>query len=445
MSKARSIAQHRAHNIQSFFDKLRPFKKLPPAQLYAADETGLDGDGARRELVLAPTNSPRVFRQQDSYREHTSITHIGSAVGQSLPPVVCFEGKLLDADIAEQVSHWNEHALYGVQENGYFTNSHTLQLLQHIDQHAVKARPLLLILDGAKGHIDLDAALFAVKQRINMLLLPSNCTHFLQVADVSVFGPFKHYWKLECKQLKLERAISAPRSDFSIQREDIVPLAARAWKHAVTAKNVISGFRRTGMYPFNPEAHKRSLQEHGLADSLTGVPLLFSTASALQSDSAAVSALTAAVAGPTPAPNPAAVKRKVRRTLSTAAGVLLTGAQVMQDMRKWEEAKKAEAEEKEEKRVKRAARKAEIVAEKAAKEQRRAVREAAKAVKAAKAAAAASAADEEQEDGSGSAGGDKENSHPNLPSPAGEVTQKYAVAAVVKRATGAVLRLRAIR
>ena len=148
---------------------------------------GLDGDGVRRELVLAPTSSPRVFRQQDSYREHTSTTHIGNAMGQSLPPVLCFEGKLLDADIAEQVSQWDEHALYGVQENGYFTNSHTLQLLQHIDQHAVKARPLLLILDGAKGHIDLDAAQFAVKRRIRILLLPSNCTHFLQVADVSVF------------------------------------------------------------------------------------------------------------------------------------------------------------------------------------------------------------------------------------------------------------------
>ena len=223
----------------------------------------------------------------------------------------------------------------------------------------------------------------------------------------------------------------------------------------MTPKNVIAGFRRTGIYPFNPEEHKKSLQEHGLSAALEGIPLLFFSAHALLSDSAAVSALTAAVAGPPPAPTSTAVKRKVRRTLNTAAGVLLTGAQVMWDMKKWEEAKKAEAERLERERQRRVTRRAEVAVEKAAKEQRRAVREAAKAAKAAKAAAAASAASaasaaaSDEDDGSDSAAGNKENSHPNLPPGDGGVgadsRQKCAVAAVVKRATGAVLRLRAIR
>jgi hypothetical protein len=453
ITKARFTAQQKLYNIEAFFEKLRAFSELPPEQLYAADETGLDGDGARRELVLAPTNSPRVFRQQDSYREHTSITHIGNAAGQSLAPIVCFEGKLLDADIGRQMHEWNEDAIFGVQENGYFTSDHTLRLLQHIDQHAVKARPLLLILDGASGHIDIEAAQFAIQHEIDILLLPSNCTHFLQVADVSVFGPFKHYWKQACHLLKMERAQIAPDSDISIQREDIVPLAAKAWKFAVTRANVISGFRRTGIYPFDPEAHKRSLPDHDRAGSLTGLPLMFSSASAPRSESSAVAALTTAVIGPPSPPRPAAGKiKKVRRMFSTVAGMLMTGAKAMQNMREYEEAKRAEAEEKAQARLKRAARSAEIVAEKAAKAQRRAVREAAKAVKAAMAAAAAAAAAsaasaaDEQRNSMGSAADDKENSHPNLPpAPAADVPQKYAVAAVVERRTGAVLRLRAIR
>ena len=445
ISRARSTAQLNTHRIQSFFDKLRPFSKLPSQQLYAADETGLDGDGARRELVLAPTNSPRVFRQQDSYREHTSITHIGNAAGQSLPPVICLEGKFHDADIAEQITRWDERALYGMQENGYFTISHTLQLLRHIDQHAVKKRPLLLILDGASGHIDLDTAQYAVAHRIDILVLPSNCTHFLQVADVSVFGPFKHYWRLECQRLKLERAISASSSDVSIRREDIVPLAASAWKHAVTPRNVISGFRRTGIYPFNPQAHRRSLQQHAASESLSGLPLLQSPAAVLLAESAALSALTPAVTDPPQAPRSAGVRRKVRRTLNTAAGALITAATVVQDWQQLEAAKRAAAEEKEEARRKRAVRKAEIVEEKAALAQRRAAKEAAKAVKAATAAAAAASAAHAQRVRTDSAAGDKENSDPNLPAGDADVALKYTVAAVLKRPTGAVLRLRAIR
>jgi hypothetical protein len=93
VKKVRLTAQTEDKNIASYFNKLSDFKDLPPEQIYAADETGFDGDGARRATVLAPTNMQRPAQVQDSYREHTSLLHIGNAAGDSLPMIWVFKGK----------------------------------------------------------------------------------------------------------------------------------------------------------------------------------------------------------------------------------------------------------------------------------------------------------------------------------------------------------------
>ena len=69
-------------------------------------------------------------------------------------------------ELAQQMEQYSPLSAYGAQENGYFTGGHTLPVLQHFVKYAVPERPIMLIMDGASGHID-DASLgYAVSNNI---------------------------------------------------------------------------------------------------------------------------------------------------------------------------------------------------------------------------------------------------------------------------------------
>jgi hypothetical protein len=423
MPSSRLNAEQKEGNISRFFGLLADFRHLTPSQIYAADETGLDGDGSRRQTVIVPTNTPRVYRKGSSYREHTSILHMANALGESVPPVFIFKGKKkIDVQMVQQMAELAPSSLYGVQENGYFTSINTSALLKHLDSHSTSPRPLLLIMDGAGGHLNAESARLATTLKIDILLLPAHTTHVLQVADVAVFRPFKEAWKGQCAKRRREKRASTARGEGGIHKTDIIPMAMAAWDSAMTSSNVISGFRRTGIFPFDPLAYKRTVASHLRTDSLTGLPSLLSLASfsthKMQKSSHLLNLITSdAFSDPSPTTPPV---KKVKRMLNTSAGALLTGGETMEQLRKWDEEKKEEEEAKrvrKEQRMKRkeeirqddenkVKRKAEREAKKTAKEQEqqmRGVREKKRKVKEVRSAVST---DDD---------GDKENSHPNLP------------------------------
>ena len=259
-----------------------------------------------------------------------------------------FKGVQLDAAF---VQHLPSDSLVGSQKSGYFTGEQFTNTLAHLDKHGGEARPLLFIIDGCKGHIDYSAVKFARSKQIELLCLPANMTHLLQVADVSLFGPFKHYWRVECARLKADRSsINVDVNSRDIQRADIVPLVLKAWSQAMTEDNVKAGFRRTGIYPYDPAVYKQSLPHAPLRPPL--MPLLLSSPATLAA-APSVSSMLPVLAVVAP-PQAKAKKcgecgvatRKPRRSLSTAAGVLLTGDEARQVLREQDEAKRADQEKK---------------------------------------------------------------------------------------------------
>ena len=103
----------------------------------------------------------------------------------------------------------------------------------------------LLIFDGASSHLDPDIVQEADAHDIKLFCLPSNTTHELQPMDRSVFRAFEQYWDQEVMDFLKNH------TGERISKERFGKLFSPVWQKSLTPKNVISGFRVTGIFPFN--------------------------------------------------------------------------------------------------------------------------------------------------------------------------------------------------
>ena len=169
-----------------------------------------------------------------------------SAAGHAIPPMVIFSTKWLNPE-------WTKGEFlgttYGLSDNGW-VNSELFEawLSEHFLQHAVSARPLLLLLDGHSTHYQPQLLRVAKENDVIMLCLPPHTTHEAQPLDCGVFGPLKTHWSHVC------HAYLQQNPGRVITRFQFSTLFSQAWSAAVSPTNTIAGFRKCGVYPFNPSA-----------------------------------------------------------------------------------------------------------------------------------------------------------------------------------------------
>jgi hypothetical protein len=86
----------------------------------------------------------------------------------------------------------------------------------------------------------------ADKYGITLYCIPSNTTHELQPMDKAVFKPFETFWDDEILFFfDRNKSRDVRNSDFGM-------IFSRVWTRTMTASNIMSGFRATGIYPFDP-------------------------------------------------------------------------------------------------------------------------------------------------------------------------------------------------
>lgn len=83
---------------------------------------------------------------------------------------------------------------------------------------------------------------------VHLLCLPSHTSHILQPLDVGVFKSFKSFFSKEC------RRYIAKHPGRVITEEVLASVVGEAYVQSHTPLNVLSGFKKTGVYPFNPGA-----------------------------------------------------------------------------------------------------------------------------------------------------------------------------------------------
>ena len=131
----------------------------------------------------------------------------------------------------------------------------------HFLKYAVPSRPLLLILDGHSSHFTLELVQTAAEKDIIIFCLPPHTTANSQPLDTSVFGPLKSYWSQACCDYMFANpGCVVTKFQFS-------SLFRQAWSKGMSVDNIHAGFKKTRVFPFNPEAiFKDCTESNSLVD-----------------------------------------------------------------------------------------------------------------------------------------------------------------------------------
>lgn len=217
--------------------------------IYNFDETGFAMGKISAETVVTTSDrreKPRAV-QQGNQEWVTVIQGIGSS-GYSVPPYIIFTGKVhLDSWTSD--SPLPPDWVIALSENGWTTNERGLEWAKHFDFHTkgrTKGTHRLLILDGHESHHSVDFELYCKEQNIVTLCMPAHSSHKLQPLDVGCFGPLKRAYGKEIEGLMRAHITH-------VSKEDFLPAFYKAYKAAITEKNIQAGFRASGLIPYDPD------------------------------------------------------------------------------------------------------------------------------------------------------------------------------------------------
>lgn len=172
--------------LKDVMEEHRLFDK--PSQIYNVDESGVPLD-PRPPNIVATKGSRKVRYRVSGRKGQVTIVGLANATGQAIPPMDIFDAQKLNYA-------WTKGEFpgtkYGLSGNGWInTELFESWLSEHFVEHAVSARPLLLLLDGHSTHYQPQSVRFAKEHGVIMLCLPPHTTHESQPLDCGVFGPLK--------------------------------------------------------------------------------------------------------------------------------------------------------------------------------------------------------------------------------------------------------------
>ncbi|XP_052096626.1 uncharacterized protein LOC127731826 [Mytilus californianus] len=114
--------------------------------------------------------------------------------------------------------------------------------------HDISGTPLLILFDGHRSNVSLTLQDWAESKNIILFILPPHCSHILQPLDIGCFGPLKACYNREA-QLFMRRNPGCKITKFNIGQMSCSP-----YQKGLSAQNLTSSFKKSGIYPFNPKA-----------------------------------------------------------------------------------------------------------------------------------------------------------------------------------------------
>ena len=245
-------------------------------RVFNQDETSVQV-GSGSEKVLAVKGTKVLYNFSGSSREHVTASYTVSANGGCVPVRTIFKGvrnmaaqHLKNLPTNGKSGSWK----FGVTANGYVTREAFMDILQDLDDYLVEqnvTRPVILFMDGQKGHISLEAAAFCKLKQIQPWLLRANMTHLLQALDLTFFSSLKkklnqlaHHWHADPKNV-----------GQSLSKYSVMWVLHEATEFCLANPSLIpNGFKRGGLFSWDPSAPDQTKLLPGTVYASTSAPPL---------------------------------------------------------------------------------------------------------------------------------------------------------------------------
>jgi hypothetical protein len=238
-------------NVSSFYENLEVMlaRGYEASHIWNCDESGAQAGRNGGGRVLAKTGARSVHSIIPKEREWLSVLVCVNAASFHIPNFYIFRGKSFQRDYIKQCE---DNASMAMQEKAWMTGhlfkSWIGHFVKNIRDCGLQISPLcrhLLILDGHGSHVTMDVVKIACSIGLDLLTLPSHTFHAMQPLDVACFKQsfreLRDVWTLRHKCR-------------GANKEVLAKWVSAALLKALSEKNIKSGFRATGIFPFNSHA-----------------------------------------------------------------------------------------------------------------------------------------------------------------------------------------------
>ena len=239
-------------NLRTYFQLLKSVLDegdfwTRPQDVYNCDETVVDLNKSAQKVVV-----PRRFRTSHSRQvassEHVTIHCCVSAAGNTVPPFIIYKAAFPGGNYT---AGGPDGALYGKQKTGFMDSELFVKWFKKLFiPHArpTEDRSVLLLVDGHSSHCSPEVIQTARENNVILLALAPHTTHLCQPLDVAVYRSFKIQLS---KTVKIGQAL---RGDLWISKSNVARIIKQPFEASMTIQNIKAGFRKCGIFPYNPNA-----------------------------------------------------------------------------------------------------------------------------------------------------------------------------------------------
>lgn len=191
----------------------------------------------------------------------------------SLPPFLIYQGKpgQVQDSWLNEFDPEHQSAFFTTSETGWTNHELGKEWLVGVFDRFTKAKARngrdyrLLITDGHSSHVNMDFLEWCDQHRIIVAVFPPHSTHRLQPLDVSLFSPLSTAYSNQLIQWTAKT-----QGLIGLSKREFWTLFWNAFETSFSSENIASGWKRTGLLPFDPEVVLSQITEKKDDDSNTG-------------------------------------------------------------------------------------------------------------------------------------------------------------------------------
>lgn len=247
-----SLARTRGFNktaVDRFFslysDQLEKLK-CSPDLIFNMDETGIFTTVNKPPKIFSVKGKKQVGLISSTERgQLTTVVCCCNAAGSFIPPFFIFARKRMNDRLMDDAPPGSQGSCTA---SGWMNG---LTFLTWVKFFLEKVRPTpekkaLLLLDNLEAHKFYPALQYASQNNVVLLSFAPHTTHRMQPLDVSVFGPLKKNFEQHLNVFLKQHAGRV------INQFDVCKIFSPAYQKSASSQNAISGFKKTGIWPYDP-------------------------------------------------------------------------------------------------------------------------------------------------------------------------------------------------